>query len=154
MSHKKQSQPSKPKYNLFIEIIFILVVVGLLSLVTYFTINSSNAISRDNLRISDLNKLKNSLMVRSDMTHTFPKGDDSALKSSDLMLSKFPVDPINNDKYKYFYHSDGRKFALYVKMESDNNNAKNDGGKHNQKPLYYEIGSGDNWQQLIPANLP
>lgn len=136
----------------FWNVALIIIVLSLLSGITIYSVNLINARSRDAKRISDLSSLKSALNQHFKMNKSFPKSGYEKLDLGMLYRQK-PTDPLNHNKFKYCYFSEGESFALLARMEKPNYLARNDNGKYNQIPLYYEIGSGKNWQSLIPNNL-
>lgn len=152
----KRHSPSRlSSYNLFYEIIFTVIIISVLSYITYYVIILVRLRSRDTQRIADLNRLQKAAVERIKVSGAIPQGDYLKLKPVfSNFLNNFPQDPLNRDQNKYVYLANKKNFVFYVKMESANINAKNDSGKYNSQPLYYETGYGPDWQKLIPANLP
>lgn len=155
MSKQIPTYHKSTKHNIAIEAVVTLLIIALLSILTYYAINLVQHRSRDTQRISDLNAAKHALISYYKFTRTLPKDSFEGLKKyPELFIKEISTDPLNRDSYKYYYKSDGQAFVLYAKMELDNKKAQSDGGVYNHKPLYYEVGYGNNWQKLIPKNLP
>lgn len=134
-------------------IVFLIIVLSILSGLTIYSLNLLKVRSRDAKRVSDLSSLKASIDQSFTTKKQYPDGDFNNLKSLGIFIRELPIDPLNSGQYTYKYISTSTSYVLYVKMESKNNYAAKDRGKYNKKPLYYEIGSGQNWQSLLPNNL-
>lgn len=138
---------------ILINVIFLVVALGIIGSATYYSIKLAQLRSRDAQRVEDLSSVKSSIEQRYKMYKSYPPNGYESLNQLGIFMSKTPNDPINSGNFRYYYVTDGKSFVLYVKMEGKNYYATHDSGKYNKKPLYYETGSGENWQELIPGDL-
>lgn len=130
-------------------IILAVIVLAILGILTYYSLNLLKIRSRDAQRVSDLAMLKSSVEQKFKMEKALPASGYDKLNLG-IFMREMPKDPLNNKDYKYKYISNGISFVFYDKMEKGNFEAQNDSGKYKN---YYEAGYGKDWQKLVPDNL-
>jgi hypothetical protein len=133
------------------QILIIAIVLGSLAFVNMKSLDFIKKRTRDTRRISDLSSVNGALIQYFKLYKSYPQVEKYQDLKKMVMLAAFPQDPLN---FKYLYFSDGQNCVILAKMESSSGYARDDKGKYNKKPLYYEIGLGSNWQKLIPDKLP
>lgn len=149
-----------------IEFVILVILLAIIYLTANYGLKLSAARSRDAKRITDLDYLQGRLFQSHELSNSYRLPVKTDAKSSAIDYNKSYKNLLSGDALgtpytlglsenpaDYGYNSDGKtSYVIFVKMESDNYAARNDGGKHNTYPndLYYEIGAGPNWVSLLP----
>lgn len=163
-----QSKILKHGFTL-VEIIVSMGIVVLIStlIIVYMDPTNTRARFRDNKRISDLSVLDRCIAEYYQDHETFPDSINILRTSNTLPAastklsnanmgwiagdisaynSKMPIDPLNDNTYKYYYIQNGIAYEIDAVLETDTTDMQNDGGND---PLRYEVGTNLN---LISPN--
>ncbi len=122
-----------------IELLVVIAIIAILAAVIIATTTGAQVQARDSRRVSDLDSIKTALELYNNkeghypiqnspnsepLTNTSPTG--AALVAADL-LSAVPQDP-KNSTYGYWYcgTTDGSKYALKAKLETDSKSLESD----------------------------
>ncbi|MBU2579538.1 type II secretion system GspH family protein [Patescibacteria group bacterium] len=115
-----------------IELLVVVAILGLLSTIVLFSVEGIRAKSRDVRRVGDVKSIMDGLAMYNNNRSVYPIydgyiiGDDamSVALSGDVVMSKAPVDPINDVMggvtYKYYYQSlTGATYFIQYYLETN-----------------------------------
>ncbi len=137
-----------------VEVLVTISILSILAGITLYAVNTVRVRSRDNQRITDLNRVQAAIVQYFTVNKTYPTGAYSNLDGTNMLvptyLPSLPSDPTGGT---YYYNADVDNFALWAKMEADNGKAKNVNDKGNCDN-YYETGVGDDWasKSILSSN--
>ncbi|OGC50123.1 hypothetical protein A2716_01505 [candidate division WWE3 bacterium RIFCSPHIGHO2_01_FULL_40_23] len=145
-----------------LELTVIFLLLGLIALIVSIFINPViyQRKARDNVRLSDAVRLSSAIeeyVLNNESppdeddtmrySNVIPEGNAGPVESSssgwivsDLSsyLTRLPIDPINDNTYRYLYQRSGSSYEVNVKLEYFTEKMEDDGGDNNG---FYEVGT-------------
>jgi len=112
-----------------IEALIVVMIVGLLAVMIFFTAKFQLAKGRDARRKSDLAKIQRALEDYMNDRNCYPNPEEIATDYKicrggfSPYLSQLPCDPINNSNFNYFYSCSSNEtckswYKIYIKLEN------------------------------------
>jgi prepilin-type N-terminal cleavage/methylation domain-containing protein len=124
-----------------IELLVVIAIIGILAATISVNYSSAQKTTRDNKRQIDMDNTAAALTLYYSEKKEYPKVADwdamaKALRSGGYMTT-VPLDPKNNETYKYKYWSDadGSMFTVYTQFET----------KHNSTPTLNSVNTLPPW---------
>lgn len=117
-----------------IELLVVIAIIGCLAAIVMVSLTQSKAKSRDAKRATDVQQIAEALALYHNTYQKYPcsaagcdgsevvvSGSDnlSASLRNEKLISSVPLDPLNNETYKFWYQSAGPNFILRYCQETD-----------------------------------
>lgn len=108
-----------------VELLVVIAIIGVLATLVLLQLGTARARARDTKRIADINQIRSAIeLFFEDQGGTYPTGDmynsitDATPGLADSQyITRMPLDPLTDEKYKYCVSASGRSFTVYALLE-------------------------------------